>query len=153
MREPITSLVIVALAALALGPGGTIQLAELIGTQHPLSGGNDLCRLPARQLHSRTASAATQLLARRGRTSATQIMAKKAQEKDLPSWIRVHRQDGQQRMSIQVLMDGSEVDDQGYMDEHHLREAYQDLLLAEESIDGKQRRGGITKDVPTSKIS
>ena len=67
------------------------------------------------------------------------VPSKKAQEEELPPWIRMERQHGQQRMSIKVIVDGTEIDDQGYMDEHHLRAAYADLLLAEESVFGKQR--------------
>ena len=51
--------------------------------------------------------------------------------------IRLERQGGQERMRIEIVVDGTEVDPQGFVDEHHLRAAYADLLLAEEAVFGK----------------
>ena len=62
MREPVTIVVIVALAALAPGPGKSINRVELIGTQRLPAGGNDFGRLPTTRQHGSTPPCVTKLL-------------------------------------------------------------------------------------------
>ena len=109
-----------ALATVALGlPGGGNVLGRSPFTPQP-STPHLLCL--------------TKLLDCGARAPTLPKMSKKTAEagskQGLPSWIRKDRHG----LRIKLVIEGSEVDQHGFISEHTLRTAFADLLLAEEQV-------------------
>ena len=109
-----------ALATVALGlPGGGNVLGRLPFTPQPRTP-HLLC--------------VTKLLECGARAPTLPKMSKKGtdagSQQGLPSWIRKDRHG----LRTKLVIEGSEVDQHGFISEHTLRTAFADLLLAEEQV-------------------